>query len=193
MKRVSTKLGVMAFAVTLAVVSIQAQDQDRNKNGADHNAGTGGGKQAEIMREVRHELVTLPYYGVFDNLGYSVDGGTVRLSGEVTQPKLKSDAESAVKGIEGVTRVDNQIQVLPLSPSDDGIRIATYRTIFGKPGLDRYAMQAVPPIHIIVSGGHVTLVGAVASEGDKDQAGIYANGVTGVFSVTNNLTVDNSR
>ena len=149
--------------------------------------------QDRITREVRHELVMLPYYGVFDNLGYRVDGGTVSLSGQVTRPTLKSDAENVVKGIEGVTRVDNQIEVLPLSSMDDGIRISTYRTIFGKAGLDRYAMQAVPPIHIIVANGKVTLEGVVATEGDKNQAGIYANSVSGVFSVTNNLRVEGDR
>ena len=149
--------------------------------------------QDRITREVRHELVMLPYYGVFDNLGYRVDGGTVSLSGQVTRPTLKSDAENVVKGIEGVTRVDNQIEVLPLSSMDDGIRIATYRTIFGKPGLDRYAMQAVPPIHIVVANGKVTLEGVAATEADKNLAGIYANTVSGVFSVTNNLHVEGDR
>ena len=68
--------------------------------------------------------------------------------------------------------------------------MATYRSIFGKPGLDRYAMQAVPPIHIIVNNGKVTLEGVVANEADKNQAGLYANGVSGVFSVTNNLRLE---
>jgi hyperosmotically inducible protein len=95
-----------------------------------------------------------------------------------------------VKGIEGVSRVENQIQVLPLSSMDDRIRMAEYRAIFGKPGLDRYAMQAVPPIHIIVDNGKVTLEGVVSTEADKNQAGIYANGVSGVFSVNNNLRVE---
>ena len=190
MKRVSMNMGAMAVALTLVVVSIQAQNKDRDKNGADRTASMGGVGQDRITREVRHELVMLPYYGVFDNLGYRVDGGTVSLSGQVTRPTLKSDAENAVKGIEGVTRVDNQIEVLPLSSMDDGIRIATYRTIFGKPGLDRYAMQAVPPIHIVVANGKVTLEGVVATEGDRNQAGIYANTVSGVFSVTNNLRME---
>ena len=150
-------------------------------------------EQDRVTREVRHELVMRPYYGVFDNLAYRVDGGTVRLYGQVTRPTLKSDAENVVKGIDGVTRVDNQIEVLPLSSMDDGIRIAAYRTIFGKPGLDLYAMQAVPPIHIIVNNGKVTLEGVVATEGDKNQAGIYVNTVSSVFSVTNNLRVEGER
>ncbi len=147
--------------------------------------------QDRLSREVRHELVMLPYYGVFDNLTYQVNGSSVTLSGQVTQPVLKSDAENAVKHMEGVTSVNNQIQVLPLSTMDDQIRIAEYRTIYGTTGLDRYALQAIPPIHIIVSGGHVTLEGVVATQADKDLAGIRANSVPGVFSVTNNLRVEN--
>jgi hyperosmotically inducible protein len=149
---------------------------------AQHNAG-----MYRITKEVRHELVMLPYYGVFDNLEYRVDGGGVTLLGQVTRPTLKSDAEGAVKHIEGVTRVDNQIQVLPLSSMDDQIRMAEYRAIYGHPGLDRYAMQAVPPIHIIVANGNVTLEGVVDSQADKEQANIRANTVNGVFHVTNNL------
>lgn len=143
-----------------------------------------------ITREVRHELLLLPYYGVFDNFAYRVDDGTVTLYGQVTRPTLKSDAETVVKHIEGVKRVDNQIQVLPLSPNDDRIRMAEYRAIYSRPGLDRYALQAVPSIHIIVDNGHVTLVGVVTSQGDKDLAGIAANGVSGAFSVTNDLSVE---
>jgi hyperosmotically inducible protein len=183
-------IGAIVVTVAFALVAGYAQNKDKN---ADRTANTGGKGQDRVTREVRHELVMLPYYGVFDNLAYGVDGGTVRLYGQVTRPTLKSDAENVVKGIEGVTHVDNQIEVLPLSPMDDGIRIAAYRTIFGKPGLDRYAMQAVPPIHIIVNNGKVTLEGVVATEGDKNQAGIYANTVSNVFSVTNNLRVEGER
>jgi hyperosmotically inducible protein len=146
-----------------------------------------------IAREVRHELVMLPYYGVFDNLAFRVDGSTVTLLGQVTRPTLKSDAENVVKDVEGVTKVNNQIQVLPLSSMDDGIRLATYRAIFSQPGLDRYALQAVPPIHIIVENGKVTLEGVVNSQADKDRAGIQANGVSGVFSVNNNLRVEGDK
>jgi hyperosmotically inducible periplasmic protein len=145
----------------------------------------------KISKEVRHELVMLPYYGVFDNLSYRVDGGTVTLRGEVTRPTLKSDAGNVVKKIEGVESVDNQIHVLPLSPNDDRIRLAEYRTIYGASGLDRYALQAVPPIHIIVENGKVTLVGSVASQGDKNLANIRANTVSGAFSVVNELQVEN--
>jgi BON domain-containing protein len=148
--------------------------------------------QIRLEREVRHELVMLPYYGVFDNFAYKVEGATVTLLGQVTRPVLKSDAEAVVKKLEGVERVNNQIEVLPVSPNDDRIRIAVYRAIYGSQGLDRYAMRAVPTIHIIVKGGNVTLEGAVATEADKNLANIRANGVSGVFSVKNNLQVDRS-
>jgi hyperosmotically inducible periplasmic protein len=143
-----------------------------------------------LTREVRHELVMLPYYGVFDNLEYRVDGGTVTLMGQVTNPVLKSDAGNVVKRIEGVTRVDNKIAVLPLSPMDDQLRRAVYRAIYSEPSFTKYAYQAVPPIHIIVNNGKVTLVGVVGSEADKSLANVRANQVAGVFSVTNNLRVE---
>jgi len=147
--------------------------------------------QARIVKEVRHELVMLPYYGVFDNLAYRVDGDTVTLLGQVTRPTLKSDAESVVKKIEGVEHVNNQIQVLPPSPNDDRIRLAVYRAIYGENGLFQYGLAAVPPIHIIVNGGRVALEGVVNNEGDKNLANLKANQVPGVFSVTNNLQVEN--
>jgi hyperosmotically inducible protein len=191
MKRMPTNCGAIALALICAVTPAIAQ---KDKNRADRVATAGGANaQSRLVKEVRHELVMLPYYGVFDNLSYRVDGSNVTLMGQVTRPTLRSDAEKVVKDIEGVTRVDNKIQVLPLSSMDDGIRIATYRAIFGKPGLDRYAMQAVPPIHIIVDNGKITLEGVVATEADKNQAGIYANGVNGAFSVTNNLQVDGGK
>jgi hyperosmotically inducible periplasmic protein len=146
--------------------------------------------QEKIAKEVRHELVMLPYYGVFDNLAYRVDGAKVTLFGQVTRPTLKDDADRVVKKIEGVERVDNEIEVLPLSPNDDRVRRAVYNAIFRKPPLQRYQMGAVPPIHIIVKNGNVTLIGSVSSEGDKTIAGMAANGVSGVFGVTNNLTVE---
>ena len=148
---------------------------------------------ADLVKEVRHELVTLPYYGVFDNLAYRVDGSKVTLFGQVREPKLKSDAEKAVKSIEGVSAVDNQIEVMPLSTSDDQVRLAVYRAIYSKPSLQRYQMGAVPPIHIIVKNGDVTLEGVVANSGDKDVAGISANGVGGVHKVVNNLRTESSK
>lgn len=143
-----------------------------------------------MIRQVRHELVMLPYYGVFDHLAYKVDGYNVTLLGQVTRPTLKSAAERVVRDIEGVEGVDNQIVVLPPSPNDDRLRLALYRAIYSRPGLDRYALRAVPSIHIIVANGDVTLEGSVANEGDSNIANITANGVSGIFSVTNNLTVE---
>lgn len=146
---------------------------------------------ARIYKEVRHELVMLPYYGVFDNLSYKVDpDGTVTLLGQVARPTLKSDAENVVKRIEGVTKVVNNIEVLPLSPNDDRIRRAVYRAIYTSSVLSPYQLRAVPPIHIIVKNGQVSLEGVVATEMDKNVAGIKANGVSGVFGVTNNLVVE---
>ncbi|HEY6127813.1 MAG TPA: BON domain-containing protein [Candidatus Acidoferrum sp.] len=142
-----------------------------------------------LLKEVRHQLLLLPYYSVFDNLLYKVDGDKVTLFGQVVRPTLKSDAENVVKGIEGVSAVDNQIQVLPTSPMDDQLRHAVFRAIYGDTVLSRYGWSAVPSIHIIVNNGHVTLEGVVDSESDKNLANLRANGVPNVFSVTNNLSV----
>jgi hyperosmotically inducible protein len=142
-----------------------------------------------IDKEVRHELVMLPYLDVFDNLSFSVDEGTVTLTGQVTRPTLKGDAERAVKRIEGVEKVDNQIEVLPLSPHDDRLRLSLYRAIYGFPSMNRYALPVIKPIRIIVKNGNVTLEGIVDNQADKSVANIRANGVHGVFSVTNNLRV----
>jgi hyperosmotically inducible protein len=147
----------------------------------------GGLGQQQIMKKVQKELVTLPYYGVFDNLAYKVEGGTVTLYGQVVRPATSKDAEHRVARIEGVERVVNQIEVLPLSSFDDSIRIRTYRTLFRAGGLYRYALGANPSIHIVVNRGHVTLEGVVSNEGDKNLAYAVARGVPGVFSVTNNL------
>jgi len=147
--------------------------------------------RARMEREVRHELVTLPYYGLFDNLAFRVDGTTVTLLGQVSRPVLKEGAGNVVKDIEGVEKVENQIEVLPLSSNDDRIRLATYRAIYGQAALNRYALQALPSIHIIVKNGNVTLEGVVDSQMDKNIAGLQANSVSGVFSVTNSLRVEN--
>ncbi len=160
--------------------------------GAQSNRPASERGRARLEKEVHHELVMLPFFGVFDNFEYKVEGSTVTLLGQVTRPNLKSDAEKAVKQIEGVERVDNRVEVLPLSPNDDRIRLAVYRAIYGAPGLDRYSLRAVPTIHIIVKNGNLTLEGAVATEMDKNLANIKASGVSGVFSVKNNLHVDRS-
>jgi hyperosmotically inducible protein len=132
----------------------------------------------------------VPQYGVFDHLSYQVTGYTVTLTGSVTQPVIKNNAERAVKSIEGVEKVDNRIVVLPVYTADNQIRIAVYRAIYGTPALERYALQAIPSIHIIVNNGNVTLEGAVATKADADNAAIRAKTVGGVFSVTSNLKVD---
>lgn len=144
-----------------------------------------------LINRVRHALLMLPYYGVFDDLAFRVDGGTVILLGAVTRPTIKSDAEGAVKRIEGVERVINEIEVLPLSSMDDRIRLAEYRAIYGDPALStRYGYRSLPPIHIIVKNGHVILEGVVANKADADLAYLRANAVPGVFSVTNDLQVE---
>jgi hyperosmotically inducible periplasmic protein len=143
----------------------------------------------KLAKEVRHQLVMLPWYSVFDNLAYSVVGDKVTLTGQVTRPTLKSDAEAAVKSIEGVASVMNNIEVLPLSPMDDQLRRAVYRAIYGEAALSRYGFQAVPSIHIIVKNGNVTLEGVVDNETDKNLANLRANQVPNVFSVKNNLMV----
>jgi len=173
-----------AFALALAVCSlspaVEAQIQKRDLNAI----------HARLAREVRHELLLLPNYNLFDILEFEItDRDTVVLFGQVTRPSLKSDAETAILDLEGVGKVIDKIEVLPLSPSDDRIRLAAYRAIFSKPGLDKYAIRAVPPIHIIVKDGNVTLAGTVANEADKDLAGIAAKEVPGAFRVTNKLRV----
>ena len=145
--------------------------------------------RARLAKEVRHQLVMLPWYSVFDNLAFRVDGDRVTLMGQVTRPTLKSDAEGVVKKIEGVASVKNDIEVLPLSPMDDQLRRAEYRAIYSGPGLQRYGLGSIPQIHIIVKNGNVTLEGVVDNEMDKNLANLRANQVPNVFSVKNNLVV----
>jgi hyperosmotically inducible protein len=146
--------------------------------------------QTQLGKRVRHELVTLPYYGVFDNLAYQVNGNTVTLYGQVVRPTTRSDAEARVAHLPGVTRVINRIEVLPLSSFDDQIRAQAYRRIFNTGSLYRYAMGGNPSLHIIVNNGHLTLEGVVANEMDKRLAYIAARQVPGAFTVTNNLRTD---
>jgi len=145
--------------------------------------------EERIQKEVRHELVMLPFLSVFDNLAYKVDGYQVTLLGQVVRPSLKSDAENAVKRIEGVEKVVNEIEVLPTSPMDDQLRRQLFRAIYAYPALQRYALPTIKPIRIIVKNGHVSLEGVVDRDSDKNLVGLRANGVPGVFSVSNNLTV----
>ncbi len=154
-------------------------------------ATSGWAADADRMaRNVRHELVMLPFYSVFDNFTYKVEDSKVTLGGQVTRPTLKSGAERVVKRVEGVTEVVNEIEVLPVSSNDDRIRTAVYRAIYYHPVLSRYAIQSVPPIHIVVRNGDVTLEGVVRTASERDIASVQANGVAGVFSVVNNLAVE---
>lgn len=144
-----------------------------------------------IEREVRKEILTLPFYGVYDWITFRVDGYKVTLYGAVSRPTLKSGAEQVAKNVEGVESVTNEIEVLPLSPSDDRIRIATANAIFRHPAMTRYAIRGQnSPIHILVKNGEVTLEGSVGLESERTIAGLQANGVSGVFKVTNNLVAD---
>ena|SRR6266404_1816450 len=168
--------GLMAVAVMAVTPAVQASSKPA--------------ALSTVEEKVRHQLVMLPYYNIFDDLSFRVDNGTVTLFGAVTDPVLKSDAQRVVERVEGVSRVENQIEVLPLSPMDNQIRYREYRAIFGYGPLQRYSLGAVPSIHIIVKNGNVTLTGAVSSEMDRNLVNIRANGVPGVFSVKNQLQVD---
>jgi len=185
MRRMLMIIGSPALAISLLTISSanSAGNQDQPRQRSEKKM------QENLVKEVRHQLLLLPYYSVFDNLLFKVDGDKVTLLGQVVRPTLKSDAENAVKGIESVSSVDNQIEVLPTSPMDDGLRRAVYRAIYGDTSLSRYGMSALPSIHIIVKNGNVALEGVVDNEGDKNLAGLRANGVPNVFSVTNNLTI----
>jgi hyperosmotically inducible periplasmic protein len=169
------------LVVALFLFAVLGVTQDRDQPSAK--------SQERITKQVRHELLMLPYLGVFDNLSYKVEGYKVTLLGQVVRPSLKSDAENVVKHIEGVETVDNQIEVLPASPMDDGLRRRLYRAIYRYPPLQKYALGVQKPIRIIVKNGNVTLEGVVDNEGDKNFVGIRANSVPGLFSVTNNLQV----
>jgi hyperosmotically inducible protein len=177
----------MSFAIVAILFSLSplgtAQDRDQVSSRS----------QERITKEVRHELLMLPWFGVFDNIAFKVDGSTVTLLGQVVRPSLKSDAENAVKHIEGVDKVDNQIEVLPTSPMDDRLRLELYRAIYGYPALEKYALGVQKPIRIIVKNGRVALEGVVDNEADKNLAGMRANGVPGIFSATNNLQVVSSK
>lgn len=149
-------------------------------------------RAADLPGRVRHELIMLPYFTIFDNLSFQVDARVVTLTGQVRDPVLKSDAANVVKGIPGVESVVNNIQVLPVSQFDDGIRLATARAIYGYGPLQRYGLGALPPIHIIVSNGRVTLTGSVLNSMDKTLVYMQANQVPGVFSVQNDLQIEQS-
>src|SRR5580700_1776725 len=163
-------LVVVVTLLSLATVGF-AQDRDQPSAKA----------QERIIKEVRHEVLMLPWFGVFDNISFRVDGFTVTLMGQVVRPSLRSDAENAVKHIEGVDKVVNQIEVLPVSPMDDRLRRELYRAIYGYPALEKYALGVQKPIRILVKNGNLTLEGVVDNDNDKNLAGLRANGVSGIF------------
>jgi len=169
------------LAVMMAVMPVAANPK---------TPANDAGQFEKTVKKIRKELVTLPFYGVFDNLAFKYEDGTVTLFGQVSRPTLRSDAKRVVERVTGVEEVVNKIEVLPLSNFDDRIRLATYRAIYRQPGLDRLSLQAVPPIHIIVKNGNVTLEGVVLNKSDATRAFIAANGVSGVFSVKNNLRIE---
>ncbi len=186
-----------SFVVALAALPVRPiqadnQTQVQPSGGAqdlEANEALSPEARDQLIKEVRHKLVMLPYYSVFDNLTYRIDGRTVTLEGQVVNPVVKSDAENAVKHIEGVDKVVNNIEVLPPSPMDDRIRRQVYHAIYSYGSLFKYGHMAVPPIHIIVKNARITLDGVVDNETDKNLAGMRANQVPGTFQVTNNLRV----
>lgn len=179
-------LSMLALSVLGAGITQAKEQQNVPEKGTQRYADW-------LKQEVRHQLLLLPWYTVFDNLEYSVSGYTVTLKGQVVNPSVKSDAEAAVKHIEGVEKVDNQIEVLPNSPMDNQIRFAEYRKIYSQASLQRYGVGNLQSIHIIVKNGHVTLEGFVSSAADKNVAGLQANSVPNVFSVKNNLQIETSK
>lgn len=182
-----------ALLVTILFVAPLALPLGAAANGSQKSQNQNEPKtEKQIVREVHHVLVMLPYYSVFDNLAYKVEGDSVTLEGQVVRPTLKSDAGAVVKSVAGVSTVVNNIEVLPLSPMDDQLRRALYRSIYGDAVLSRYGYAAVPSIHIIVKNGNVTLEGVVDNESDKNMANLRASQVPNVFSVKNNLRVVSS-
>jgi hyperosmotically inducible protein len=173
--------------VCLILLAVSAFGFGRSQNASSQGRETRA--QENLTREVRHQLLLLPYYSVFDNLMFKVEGDKVTLLGQVVRPTLKSDADKVVKEIEGVASVNDQIEVLPVSPIDDQLRRAVYRAIYSDAALSKYGWSALPSIHIIVKNGNVTLEGVVDNDTDRNMANMRANQVPNVFSVTNNLKV----
>ncbi len=174
------RIRMKLFAIAALAVTAFAQP----------NPGPPAGAAGKLSEQVRHELVMMPYYGIFDQLAFQVDGDKVTLLGEVYRPTLKSEAERRVKSLAGVAEVDNQIRVLPVSPFDDQIRLASIRTIYGNPALSRYSLGAQPPIRFIVENGTLTLKGSVMNAMDRNLAGILAHSIPGAFEVRNELVVN---
>ncbi|MEO5925687.1 MAG: BON domain-containing protein [Bryobacteraceae bacterium] len=184
-------LPALLVMLPLAIFAQQStKERAKLANPAPAGSSSSSAPNERVVKEVRHEILTIPQYGVFDFLSFSVNGGIVTLVGDVRLPVTRMNAENAVKQIEGVTKVENQINVLPVFPADDNIRSAVYQAVYGNASLQRYAFQAIPSIHIIVNNGKVRLEGAVANKGDADQALIRARTVPGTFEVTSNLKTD---
>jgi hyperosmotically inducible protein len=201
MRRVVRTVGPCALVIMLAVLPCAAQAPKTNEQSVQTQGTTSVPQEAapnpplspeslqKLANKIRHELVMLPYYDVYDNLYFRIQGRTVTLLGETPNASTKSSAGNVVKHIEGVDKVINNIEVLPPSPADERIRRATYRAIYSYGPLFKYSHAPVPPIHIIVKNGRVTLEGVVDSESDKQMAGMQANQVPGTFQITNNLAV----
>ncbi|MBV9302432.1 MAG: BON domain-containing protein [Acidobacteriaceae bacterium] len=191
-----TKFRSPMFTAVVSAAMLLSSSSAWGKQDKNHNDAfvRGTADESRIAHQVRHELVMLPYYGIFDDLAFRVDGTAITLLGAVVNPVLKSDAENVVKRVEGVTNVVNNIEVLPVSPMDDQIRRAEFRAIYGDPSIGtKYGYQALPSIHIIVKNGHVLLEGVVDSQFDKTLINTRANAVANVFSVTNNLQVTSEK
>ena len=185
---------LMVSSETLAGNSVESQKKKKTLEQKVPQAERDSREVERLVKEVRKELVTIPFFGVFDWLEGNVEAdGTVHLRGEVTRPTMKKDAEKRVRRIEGVASVDNKIEVLPLSPNDDRLRTAVFRALFGSNSpLFRYGQGAVPSIHIVIKNGRLTLKGVVSTKGDSDIANVRANGVSGLFEVRNELQVESS-
>ena len=189
----------MRYLSLLAAIAFLSVSAGLAEQKAPHNDvfTAGPENEAQLARQIRHNLLMLPYYSIFDDLSFQLDGGVVTLQGACPpEPPwdISADAERAVKKIQGVTKVVNEIKVLPLSPMDWQVRRAVARAIYGDPEIGmRYGYQALPSIHIIVDNGHVTLEGVVDNQFDDTLIRTRANQVPNVFSVTDNLIVLNQK
>lgn len=181
-----TKVQTILAVVCLGMALVPAQGK------ADIQTPGPGSVLPSLEQEVRHQLILQPFYGVFDNLEFTVDGGQVTLTGQVVRQVLKIDAEKAVRRIPGVTGVTNQIELLPVSPNDDRIRMGVWREIYSQSSMLKYATQTVQPIHIIVKNGNVTLMGVVNNRADSIVADMAAKRVPGIFSVNNQLQTEHA-
>lgn len=154
---------------------------------------SGSGSTRSIEDQVRKRILMLPRYEIFDAIGYQVNGDTVTLTGKVRNAVNRKDAERSVSKIDGVNRVVNEIEVLPVGGYDESIRLRLYQTLASSGSLSRYMWENNPDIRLIVDRGHVTLEGVVSNRGDYNTMNILAHGVSGVFTVTNNLVIDKER